>query len=87
MESLDIEKIREEFPILSRMVAGKPMVYLDNSATSQTPERVVREIERVYTHTKANVHRGVHTLSQEMTDLQERTRERIRGYINAGSGE
>lgn len=82
---LDIEKIREEFPILSRNVAGKPMIYLDNTATSQTPNRVVKEIEHVYTTTKANVHRGVHTLSQEMTDLQEQTREKVRRYINASS--
>ncbi len=85
MMMLDIEKIREEFPILSRNVAGKPMIYLDNTATSQTPNRVVKEIEHVYTTTKANVHRGVHTLSQEMTDLQEQTREKVRRYINASS--
>lgn len=85
MEKFDVNRLREEFPILSRDVAGKPMVYLDNGATSQTPRRVVEEIMRIYTHTKANVHRGVHTLSQEMTDMQERTREKIRGYINAGS--
>lgn len=83
----EVRKIREEFPILSRYVAGKPMIYLDNTATSQTPRRVVEEIERIYTSEKANVHRGVHTLSQEMTDLQEHTRERIRSYINADSTE
>lgn len=87
MERIDVDKIREEFPILSRSVAGKPMVYLDNTATSQTPSRVVDEINRIYTHTKANVHRGVHTLSQEMTDLQEQTREKIRKYINSESVE
>lgn len=85
MDNYDVNKIREEFPILSREVAGRPMVYLDNGATSQTPRRVVEEIERIYTHTKANVHRGVHTLSQEMTDMQEQTREKIRRYINASS--
>ena len=85
MENIDVNKIREEFPILSREVVGKPMVYLDNTATSQTPMRVVDEITRIYTRTKANVHRGVHTLSQEMTDLQESARERIRRYINADS--
>ena len=67
---MDIKKIREQFPILNRTVAGKPMVYLDNTATSQAPMEVVKEIERIYTHTRANVHRGVHTLSQEMTNLQ-----------------
>lgn len=79
--------IRREFPILERTVAGRPMVYLDNTATSQTPARVVEEIKRIYTHEKANVHRGVHTLSQEMTDLQEQTREKVRRYINAVSVE
>lgn len=79
--------IRREFPILERTVAGRPMVYLDNTATSQTPARVVEEIKRIYTHEKANVHRGVHTLSQEMTDLQEQTREKVRRHINADSVE
>ena len=70
---------------MNREVAGKPMVYLDNGATSQTPARVLEEIDRIYVNTKANVHRGVHTLSQEMTDLQEKSRERVRRYINADS--
>lgn len=82
---LDIDKIREEFPILGREVGGKRLVYLDNTATSETPRRVVSEITRLYEHTKANVHRGVHTLSQEATDLQEETRRRVRDYINAES--
>lgn len=82
---IDINSIREDFPILRRQVAGKPMVYLDNTATSQAPMEVVREIERIYTHNRANVHRGVHTLSQEMTDLQEHCREKVREYINASS--
>lgn len=87
MTNDEVLRIREEFPILSREVAGKPMIYLDNTATSQTPSRVVAEIDRIYTTEKANVHRGVHTLSQEMTDLQENTREQIRNYINADSKE
>lgn len=82
---IDIISIRKEFPILERKVAGKPMVYLDNTATSQAPMSVVREIERIYTNTRANVHRGVHSLSQEMTDLQERTREKISEFINSSS--
>ena len=82
---IDISSLRKEFPILERKVAGRPMVYLDNTATSQAPMSVVREIERLYTHNRANVHRGVHTLSQEMTDLQENTREKVREFINAGS--
>lgn len=87
MNSEEVLKIRKEFPILERDVAGNRMVYLDNTATSQTPKRVVDEIVRIYTHEKANVHRGVHTLSQEMTDLQEHTREKVRRYINADSTE
>ena len=82
---IDVEKIREEFPILSRSVAGKSMVYLDNTATSQAPMEVVKEIERIYTTMRANVHRGVHTLSQEMTNLQESCRMKVREFINAES--
>lgn len=84
---LDIDKIREEFPILSREVNGRPLVYLDNTATSQTPARVVDRIKWLYENTKANVHRGVHTLSQEATDLQEATRRRVRDFINAAETE
>ena len=84
---LDIDKIREEFPILGREVNGRPLVYLDNTATSQTPARVVDRIKWLYEHTKANVHRGVHTLSQEATDLQEATRRRVRDFINAAETE
>ena len=82
---IDIAKIREEFPILSREVNGKPLVYLDNTATSLTPKCVVEAIENVYHNHKANVHRGVHTLSQEATDMMEATREKVRKYINASS--
>lgn len=82
---MDINNIRSQFPILERQVSGRPLVYLDNTATSQTPMMVVDEIARCYTHSKANVHRGVHTLSQEATDLQEATREKVRAYINADS--
>lgn len=85
MTKTEIENIRKDFPILQRTVTGKPLVYLDNTATSQAPMEVVREIERIYTHQRANVHRGVHTLSQEMTYLQEHCRERVREFINASS--
>ncbi|MDE6249514.1 MAG: cysteine desulfurase, partial [Paramuribaculum sp.] len=85
MDNKQIEEIRSLFPILERTIYKRPMVYLDNTATSQTPRQVVEAIEQMYTHTKANVHRGVHTLSQEATDLQERARERVRGFINAAS--
>lgn len=83
--SLDIPKLRRDFPILERKVGKYPLVYLDNTATTQTPRQVVEAIERMYYHHKANVHRGVHTLSQEATDLQERARERVRRFINARS--
>ncbi len=82
---MDVAKLREQFPILDRQVSGKPLVYLDNSATSQTPRRVVDAIVDVYTRHKANVHRGVHTLSQEATDLQETARRRAASFINAES--
>lgn len=82
---MDIAKIREQFPILSREVSGRPLIYFDNAATSQTPARVIDAIVDVYTSHKANVHRGVHTLSQEATDMQEHTRRRVAQYINARS--
>lgn len=82
---MDISKIRGQFPILSRQVSGRPLIYFDNAATSQTPARVVDAIVDVYTSHKANVHRGVHTLSQEATDMQEHTRRRVAQYINARS--
>ncbi len=84
---MDIEKIRSEFPGLKRSVNGRPLIYLDNTATSQTPERVVRDIADMYENHKANVHRGVHTISQEATDRQEATRRRVRDYVNAESEE
>lgn len=87
MDSERIFEIRKEFPILDRKVENRPLIYLDNTATSQTPERVVNRIAGLYEHTKANVHRGVHTLSQEATDLQERTRRRVASFINASSTE
>ncbi len=84
---LDVEKIRLDFPILQRKVYGKPLIYLDNTATSQTPRCVVEAVEHMYYNTKANVHRGVFSISQEATDLQEATREHVRRYINAASTE
>ncbi len=84
---MDIDNIRSQFPILDRKIYGRPLIYLDNTATSQTPRRVVEAIEHMYYNTKANVHRGVHTLSQEATDLQEHTRRRVAGHINAASTE
>ena len=80
---MDIEALRREFPILGEKVHGRPLVYLDNTATSQTPRCVVDSIISGYDHVKANVHRGVHTLSQLATDRQEHTRNRLREFINA----
>lgn len=85
MEQYDVSRIREDFPILSRTVYGKPLIYLDNTATSQTPRCVVEAIDNMYYRHKANVHRGVFSISQEATEMQEATREKVRGYINAAS--
>lgn len=85
MNPLDVAALRRDFPVLDRTIYGKPLIYLDNTATSQTPSCVVDTIRDIYFHTKANVHRGVHTMSQEMTSMQEATRERVRQMLNAES--
>lgn len=82
---MDIQKIRDDFPILSREVYGKPLVYLDNGATTQKPRCVVDAITDEYYSVNANVHRGVHFLSQQATELHEASRETVRKFINAGS--
>ena len=79
----DINKIREDFPILSREVYGKPLVYLDNAATTQKPLCVLDAMRDEYLNVNANVHRGVHYLSQQATDLHEAAREKVREFINA----
>lgn len=76
---------REDFPILSREVHGRPLVYLDNAATTQKPRAVLEAMDALYTTCNANVHRGIHTLSQEATALHEAARERVRSYLNARS--
>ena len=81
----DIDAIRADFPILGRQVYGKPLVYLDNGATTQKPRMVVDAITEEYYSVNANVHRGVHFLSQEATKLHEASRERVRSFINAAS--
>lgn len=81
----DVAQLRNEFPILSRKVYGHPLVYLDNTATSQTPRQVVEAVERMYLEHKANVHRGVFSIAQEATEMLEATRERVRAYLNAAS--
>jgi cysteine desulfurase/selenocysteine lyase len=79
----DINKIREDFPILSRKVYDRPLVYLDNAATTQKPRVVVESLVNEYYNVNANVHRGVHYLSQQATDLHEAARETVRRFINA----
>lgn len=81
----DVNKIREDFPILARSVYGKPLVYLDNGATTQKPRCVVESITDEYYSVNANVHRGVHFLSQQATNLHEASRETVRRFINARS--
>ena len=79
----DVEKIRADFPVLRQQVNGKPLVYLDNGATSQKPQCVIDELVRYYTTENSNVHRGVHTLSQVATEAYEGARNKIRRFINA----
>lgn len=78
-----VEKIRKDFPILNRQVNGKPLVYLDNAATSQTPKQVIDVIVDYYSNYNANIHRGVHSLSQEATDAYEAARRKIQKHFNA----
>ena len=80
---LDVNKIREDFPILQREVYGKPLVYLDNAATTQKPLCVLDAMREEYLNVNANVHRGVHYLSQQATDLHEAAREKVRAFVNA----
>ncbi|APX92555.1 cysteine sulfinate desulfinase [Halomonas sp. 1513] len=81
---LDVAALREEFPILAREVHGKPLVYLDNAATSQTPRRVIAAFDDYFGRYNANIHRGLHTLADEATAAFEGTRETVRGFLNAG---
>ena len=81
----DVNKVREDFPILARQIYGKPLVYLDNGATTQKPRVVVEAMAEEYYNVNANVHRGVHFLSQQATDLHEASRETVRRFINAHS--
>jgi cysteine desulfurase/selenocysteine lyase len=81
--SLNVAKIRQDFPILAETIHGRPLVYLDNAASAQKPRTVLEAMRQVYEHDYANVHRGVHTLSQRATDLFEGAREKIRTFVNA----
>ncbi|MDD3077069.1 MAG: aminotransferase class V-fold PLP-dependent enzyme, partial [Proteiniphilum sp.] len=85
LKDLDINKIREDFPILSREVYGKPLVYLDNAATTQKPRCVMEKITDMYTSVNANVHRGVHFLSQAATDEHEAARRTVAEFVHAAS--
>ena len=83
----DVDKIRADFPVLAQMINGKPLVYLDNAATSQKPQSVIDSLVNYYSTENANVHRGVHTLSQRATDDYEEARAKIRRFINAEKDE
>ena len=79
----DVNKIREDFPILKKKINGKPLIYFDNAATSQTPTVVIDSISNYYNNYNSNIHRGVHSLSEEATEAYEGAREKIRKYFNA----
>ncbi len=83
LSAIDVQMIRRDFPVLDQLINGKPLVYLDNAATTQKPRAVIDAISNYYLHNNSNVHRGVHTLSQRATDDYEAGREAIRRFINA----
>ena len=83
--SLDVDAIRADFPVLAQTVHGHPLAYLDNAASSQRPRQVIDAVRRYYERDHANVHRGVHTLSQRATDAYEGAREKVRRFVNAAS--
>jgi len=85
LSALDVPRVRADFPVLARMVNGRPLTYLDNAASSQPPARVIDAMAAYARNHHANVHRGVHTLSQEATALYEAARERVRRFVNAAS--
>lgn len=84
-DMIDVERIRRDFPILGREVYGKPLIYLDNAATTQKPQCVIDAISEAYCNVNANVHRGIHFLSQQATDMMEAARDKVRQFIGAGS--
>lgn len=87
IQRMDLNSIREDFPILGQQIYGKPLVYLDNAATAQKPLCVIDTISNAYRSVNANVHRGVHFLSQQATDRMEAAREKVRAFIDAGSAD
>src|SRR5579859_7415608 len=80
---LDVERLRADFPILREVVNGRPLVYLDNAATSQKPESVIQALVHYYRHGNANIHRGVHLLSQRATEEYEAARGKVQGFLGA----
>ncbi|HKO80977.1 MAG TPA: aminotransferase class V-fold PLP-dependent enzyme, partial [Chitinophagaceae bacterium] len=86
-KTLDVDAIRQQFPILNREVKGKPLVYFDNAATSQKPQVVIDALVNYYTKYNANIHRGIHTLAEEATAAFEATRDTVKQFIHAGSRE
>lgn len=87
LPALDVTRLRQDFPILQRAVHGQPLVYLDNAATSQKPWSVIEAERHYYAHYNANIHRGVHQMSQEATEAYEAARDRVRDFIHASSRE
>ncbi|HIL39554.1 MAG TPA: aminotransferase class V-fold PLP-dependent enzyme, partial [Methylococcales bacterium] len=85
MSALDVLSIRNDFPVLAQQIRGKPLIYLDNAASSQKPNSVIDAISNNYRFDYANIHRGVHTLSQRSTDSFEGAREKVRAFLNAES--
>src|SRR5689334_25249732 len=81
----DVERVRRDFPILAREVHGRKLVYLDSAASAQRPQQVIEAVDRYERYSHANVHRGVHALSQEATEAFEGSRDRVRRFINARS--
>src|SRR5262249_34684330 len=81
--AFDLRKIRDDFPILNQKVRGKPLVYLDNAATSQKPQNVIDTVSRYYEEDNANIHRGVHLLSERATDRYEEARRKVQKFLNA----
>src|ERR671912_955680 len=86
-QTFDVEKIRQDFPILKQRVHGKPLVYLDNGATSQKPQVVIDTLDHYYKFENSNIHRGVHYLSERATERYEGAREKIRQFLNAPKGQ
>src|SRR5690625_7621543 len=82
---MDVQSIREQFPIVGQEVNGHPLVYLDSTATSQTPLKVIEAVDAYYRQDNSNVHRGVHTVGSKATDLYEGAREKVQKFINAKS--